>query len=381
MSAPAVRYYGIDVLRGVAALLILFRHVPRPEEVGWLADTVRFVSAVGWIGVDLFFVVSGFLISRILFREIDQTGRINPGRFWFRRGCKIWPSYFVFYSIGMASVVLGDPSAPVHSQGKYWPNLLFIQNYFPDDMRWRHSWSLAVEEQFYIILPLLLMLCLMSRARRLGEASNLFLPGLLTLCFLAPVARAVVISSGGDWEAIYYPTHLRIDALAWGVLLGYFVHYRTAWCVAQLAKLKGAAGFSVVPLVAVVYLNPIETSSMFWAAGFTLLSICFFGMVAVAALPHDRSEGPQWTWFHRLTRVFAWVGVYSYTIYLAHAIVFKLPNMSEFRGWFYRMADIGTWSDFLLFIGLSILLGWLGAKLLEQPILRWRDRTYPVLKP
>lgn len=376
-----MRYYWIDVLRGVAALLILFRHAPRPEEAGWLADSARIVSAVGWIGVDLFFVVSGFLISRILFREIDQTGGINLTRFWFRRGCKIWPSYFVFYGIGMASVVLGDPGVPVYSLGKYWPNLLFIQNYFPDGMRWRHSWSLAVEEQFYITLPLLLVVCLMLRARRLGAPGDFILPGLLMLCFLAPVARAAVVSGGGDWEAIYYPTHLRIDALAWGVLLGYLVHYRTAWLVAQLARIERAASLSVGPLVVAVYLNSLESSPMFWAAGFTLLSICFFWMVAVAALPSVGAARSQWTWFYGLTRVFAWVGLYSYTIYLAHAIVFKLPHMGEFRGWFYRMADIGLWSDFVLFIGLSILLGWLGAKLLEQPILRWRDRTYPVLKP
>jgi len=382
MSAKPSRYFGIDVLRGGAALLILFRHMPLPEEIGALADAARFLSAVGWVGVDLFFVISGFLISQILFREINQSGRINLPRFWFRRGCKIWPSYFVFYGIGMASVAVVDPNITALDLGKYWPNLLFIQNYFPDTMRWRHSWSLAVEEQFYIALPILLTGWLILRAKGRSTTGDCFVPGLLMLCAIVLCGRSAVALGGADWEKIYYPTHLRIDALAWGVLLGYLTQYRAAWLGTQLPKLKYAVIISVVPFVLALYQNSIETSpAIFWSVGFSVLSIWFLWAVALAVVPPDAVASSGRPWYHWLIRPLAWLGIYSYTIYLAHAIVFKLPGMTEFRGWFYRMVNIGSWSDSVLFIGLSIILGWLGARLLEQPILRWRDINYPASKP
>ncbi|MDB4912953.1 MAG: acyltransferase family protein [Gemmatimonadetes bacterium] len=90
------RMFSMDIVRGVAVALVLLNHMPMGTlpPATWFESFVRTLQDAGWVGVDLFFVLSGYLISRILFQEIDRTGTIALGRFWLRRGFKIWPSYF-----------------------------------------------------------------------------------------------------------------------------------------------------------------------------------------------------------------------------------------------------------------------------------------------
>src|SRR5687768_5463790 len=96
VRAEASRIAQLDVLRGVAVMLVLFRHNPVPSVVhawDWLP---QIVSASGWIGVDLFFVLGGYLVGGLLLRELRSNGRIRAGRFIARRFLKVWPSYYAF---------------------------------------------------------------------------------------------------------------------------------------------------------------------------------------------------------------------------------------------------------------------------------------------
>src|ERR1043166_5890812 len=96
-SVEQKRIHSLDFLRGLAVLLVLFRHLPNDNTSGVL----HFIQAIGWTGVDLFFVLSGFLISGLLFTEFNRTGKLDVKRFWLRRGMKIWPSYFLTYGLAM----------------------------------------------------------------------------------------------------------------------------------------------------------------------------------------------------------------------------------------------------------------------------------------
>ncbi len=142
----------LDILRCVAVLLVLGHH-------GFMEGLWR---EVGWTGVDLFFVLSGFLISGLLFNEYKKTGGINLRRFFIRRGFKIYPA---FWAMLLGSVLIAF-AYHKHFYGAYWLHeVLFIQNYLPGI--WRHTWSLAVEEHFYIVLPLLLLaMCRLSKNRK-----------------------------------------------------------------------------------------------------------------------------------------------------------------------------------------------------------------------
>jgi len=135
----------LDFLRGIAILLVLLRH-------GNLFDST---TNIGWIGVDLFFVLSGFLVSKLLFKEYSRFGNIEPKRFLIRRGFKIYPIYFLFY---IPYLILRYPDI------KTMPllgDLLFIQNYvYGWGYAFGPSWSLAIEEHFYFGFALLFFIFL-----------------------------------------------------------------------------------------------------------------------------------------------------------------------------------------------------------------------------
>src|ERR1019366_6522082 len=128
----------LDLLRGMAVLLVIAHHYPYYD----------YLYRVGWAGVDLFFVLSGFLISGLLFTDWKRTGRLSIGRFFLRRGLKIYPGFYVFLLITALSLRLHG--------GRFWNEVLFLQDYLPNF--WAHTWSLAVEEHFYLLLPFVLLI-------------------------------------------------------------------------------------------------------------------------------------------------------------------------------------------------------------------------------
>src|SRR5215212_8965764 len=157
----------MDMLRGVAILLVLGRHyVVAPENLGLVQPFAATWTTIGWSGVDLFFVVSGFLVSGLIFAEYRQRQRVDIRRFVIRRGFKIWPPYLAY--VGVLALWLawqlraGGLSAV---WAELWPNVFHVQNYFHTPRL--HTWSLAVEEHFYLTAALVFFLVL---GRRDGAA-------------------------------------------------------------------------------------------------------------------------------------------------------------------------------------------------------------------
>jgi peptidoglycan/LPS O-acetylase OafA/YrhL len=189
------------MLRGLAVLLVIVDHSP----------CGRFCLA-GWIGVDLFFVLSGFLISGLLFKEFQLNDSISTWRFLLRRGMKIYPGFYAF-------LALTTLMHPAFVGPRLLNEAVFIQNYMPH--YWGHTWSLAVEEHFYIALPILL--CLLDKKR---------LEWIPKIAFCAMIACAVMrircSLEGASTDQIMYPTHLRFDALLFGVCLSYYYVYSAA---------------------------------------------------------------------------------------------------------------------------------------------------------
>src|ERR1035437_9769085 len=127
----------LDVLRCIAVLLVILRHGYIPTRLG----------NAGWAGVDLCFVLSGFLISGLLFIEYKKRNSISFKRFFIRRGLKLYPAFYVFLFVTFLDRLI------LHRVGSLRPflsEMLYVQNYGPSI--WVHTWSLAVEEHFYILL-------------------------------------------------------------------------------------------------------------------------------------------------------------------------------------------------------------------------------------
>ena len=131
------------MLRAIAVLLVIGSHLT------WNAIWAR----IGWTGVDLFFCLSGFLVSGLLFRDYKASGQIHWRRFIIRRGFKIYPAY---YTLLFASVIYFQIAGTPIRWKELWPDLFFVQDYTGGT--WGHLWSLGIEEKFYLLLPLCLWL-------------------------------------------------------------------------------------------------------------------------------------------------------------------------------------------------------------------------------
>lgn len=350
------RILQLDVLRGIAILLVLGRHPAMPPETaGRLEGFARAWEKIGWMGVDLFFVLSGFLIGGLLFTELKEHGTLHVGRFLIRRIFKIWPGYFVlllFLTTGL-TIERWDLGKSLL------PNWFHLQNYLGTPRL--HTWSLAVEEHFYIVLPFLLLA--LRKRLHLLPAIALFVTG---FCLVARMATASLGTPGFD--AVVYPTHLRMDSLFFGVLLAYLTHYQPEALQPCIARRRLLFLAGVLLLVPTLWLG-IE-SPFIQVFGLTF-NYFGFGAILLAVL-HTPMD-------NLLTRGLAFIGFYSYSIYLWHIDMARVPakavSMYVFSTPHKLVWLTATVYYVLLAIGMGIFMG----RLIEFPALRLRDRLFPSL--
>ena len=274
------RLIQLDILRGIAILLVLGRHpVLAPEQSGSLHAVATAWHRFGWTGVDLFFVLSGFLVGGLIFQELRARGVLDVGRFLIRRGFKIWPSYYLFLAVFAALRLLTDGRGA--DSWDLLPNLLNIQNYFGSPRV--HTWSLAVEEHFYLVLPLVLVALIGRRSDARGKSPPFPRSRSCRSAWWSPARRIrwqVAMGPGYSHDQLLFPTHLRIDALFFGVLIAYVYHFHES-VIGRLAghrSLLAATGLALVAPMAVV---PVENSVFVGSLGFAMLYVGY-GCLLVA---------------------------------------------------------------------------------------------------
>ena len=189
----------------------------------------------------------------------------------------------------------------------------------------------------------------------------------LVVCLAVLLQRVLLfLITDMKWPNFYYPSHLRIDSLCFGVLLSYVYHYQRELFV-RIGR-WWPAFIAALPLIVLAYVFPLERSAISYTLGFTVFYLMFGGLVVTARIhPNFGRSGPQ--------RMLAWMGIYSYTIYLAHSVVYELPGIFTLRSMV--VSRIGTIGDQLLFLGLSIGLGVVISHLVERPFLKLREKWLP----
>ena len=346
----AGRVQQLDVLRGVAVLLVLVHHSPGGEGA---------LLKAGWTGVDLFFVLSGFLVSGLLFKEHLRSGRIRPGRFYLRRGLKIYPNFYTMLAV--TSAALAWAHVPVEPRNVL-HEVVFVQNYLPAAWWGReHAWSLAIEEHFYFLLPPVLILLLRWGAfRRAPVRWAAVLAAALGTAALA--VRWAMVRSGAGAVDVMFLTHTRLDSLAFGVLLSVVWHFAPAR-IAIVRRLRWALLPAGLLLTLPCYLLSNEHPFIL-TLGLTL-NYLGYGMVLAAVLTLPRVLPKP------LEPALAYVGFYSYSIYLWH-----LPFLAVVRSAFGASA-----AGAAVFYAGSIVAGVVMARLVEIPALRVRERWIPAQAP
>jgi peptidoglycan/LPS O-acetylase OafA/YrhL len=358
----AKRDAGLDAVRGLAVLMVLGAHfdlgaAPLAAPT-WLERGLRQWQAAGWSGVDLFFVLSGFLISGLLFREYSARGQVRVGRFLIRRGLKIYPSFYVmvFFTV-LIMLASGNPVKPAELMAE----LLFVQNYGPT--LYNYTWSLAVEEHFYLLLVGLIA----WRATRGGQLGQVRLLVLLVL----PATLLARLASAWGWPDSYEShvnyTHLRLDGLAFGVALGYLAVFHAQSLQDWVRRWRwGLLGSSTL-LSAALFGLP-HTSPWVYTAGLTAL---YLGAGSLLLLARYAPFGaPR----RALIAPLAWVGANSYAIYLWHVPV---------RKWGGGLLALATGQGsptvlgLALYVAAAVAVGALMTSAIERPALAWRDRRFP----
>ncbi len=363
-----MRNRGVDILRAVAVLLVLGRHGGGP----------RVWNNVGWIGVDLFFVLSGFLISGLLYSEYKKTGGINWKRFFIRRGFKIYPAFYAMIFITPLWSIVS------HHQIRWramLPEVLFYQSYQPNRV-WAHTWSLAVEEHFYILLPALLLTMLYFQKKN-GRDPFRLVPlvcaGFGALCLLGRAYLAYTSPRVGDWwQYIQFPTHLRIDSLLFGVFLGYLYHFHGE----RLKNFRAGRwpGLFLIAcsslLISTCFVFSLDSPFML-SFGLTALYLGFGGILILVVCGGSEAgtEGKvsQKSW---LGSALAYIGMYSYSIYLWHPMVSQHVRDLEMRIW----PGIPNFAVFWSYALSSLVVGILLSRLIEYPALHLRDRLFPSIQ-
>lgn len=352
VNAPhqGARSIELDFVRGIAIILVMGLHFVTVPTQNPLFRLFQYPGKTfGGTGVDIFFVLSGFLVGGLLMKEYKRTGELDVRRFIFRRGLKIWPAYYVF--------ILIEVVTHAHPLRTFlWQNLLHVQNYAGSSIR--HSWSLAVEEHFYLALALG-MGWMAKRRWDSGRMLRLFLV-VIGLIFVSRFTSYFLFGSHAALEE----THNRLDSLLCGVILALIFNFFPA---SFAALSRWPLLLAAVVAVVVLLLCTIHSVALYDTVG---LSILYVGSAALLLLVYSHSGRIRGSLMYR---VVAAIGVYSYGIYLYHSSV-RYPSLALAR----HLPSVLQWPGVMILqYSSAILLGAVMTRLVEWPVLRYRDRLLP----
>lgn len=383
LPAPGSGVPALNGIRGVAVALVVVGHGGIPGVDG------------GFIGVDLFFVLSGFLITSLLLDELGRTGRIDLRGFWIRRARRLLPALLL---MGLAVVAVRTLFSPDSVETlrtdavaaflwtANWAFIAHKADYFsqgaaPSPLQ--HTWSLGVEEQYYLVWPVLLVLtalALAGLARWRGATATLGRVRIVVavvagLGVLASATEAVLMASDARLNRVYFGTDTRAQALLVGaaaaaLLVRDWPAVLAGWSLIRSRWVKWVA--RILPVLGVVVLAEVVHRATGSATEFRhgLLIVVAVAAAAVIVPTALDQDGPVARVLE--VRPLVWLGVISYGVYLWHWPVFLVLN-GERTGW----------AGYPLFaarcaatLGAAALSWWL----IEQPVRRWRPVHVPVLR-
>ena len=361
----AERLPALDGVRGLAILLVLLLHFASVALPSATSPVIGVYKTWGWLGVDLFFVLSGFLITGIL---LDAKGSPRFFRtFYARRVVRILPAYYVLLLVmllllpALAPGLLGMMQPGIYGPDwTYWTHTsnLYFALHATSDGPLGHTWSLAIEEQFYLVWPALAFL--LSRG------------GLLRLCvglvLVAPLARAALLLAGCSPLSIYFFTLTRLDGLVIGAIVASLFRIESAWQrLSGIAPWLGAASMLLLGCcIALKKLWGAPGAVVLEATKFTWISLACAALVVLAiTTPKTRLLGVALR-----SGVATFLGRYSYGLYLFH-----LPVIAVIGTRFHPLHRVfGDWLAFAVYLVLTLGLSQLSWHLMEKHFLKLKRR-------
>lgn len=345
---------GLDGIRAIAVIMVLAYHL----------KLALFKS--GFLGVTVFFVLSGYLITGILISEVEEEGTIDLKNFWLRRIRRLVPAVMsmavviIFVSAVVNRVIFTkgckDFLASVLGFNNWW-QIFNKVSYFEAagvTSPFTHCWSLAIETQFYLIYPLILLgIYKLAKSRGEGRAKRglLFAGVTLLLALISVILMIVLFDPQQDASRVYYGTDTRAFSLLFGALLAILWEYRMVprRLSASVNMVLGSVSFAVLLVMTIA----INGSSNFWYRGGQ-----FFGTILTVLMVYAVSGRKTWLSRFLSNPVLKWIGDRSYSIYLWHYPIILLISKGIKASWWITLIEIV----------LSVVLAELFYRFIETPI-------------
>lgn len=345
---------GLDGIRAIAVIMVLAYHL----------KLALFKS--GFLGVTVFFVLSGYLITGILISEVEEEGTIDLMNFWLRRIRRLVPAVMsmavviIFVSAVVNRIIFTkgckDFLASVLGFNNWW-QIFNKVSYFEAagvPSPFTHCWSLAIETQFYLIYPLILLgIYKLVKSRGEGRAKRglLFAGVTLLLALISVILMIVLFDPQQDASRVYYGTDTRAFSLLFGALLAILWEYRMVprRLSASVNMVLGSVSFAVLLVMTIA----INGSSNFWYRGGQ-----FFGTILTVLMVYAVSGRKTWLSRFLSNPVLKWIGDRSYSIYLWHYPIILLISKGIKASWWITLIEIV----------LSVVLAELSYRFIETPI-------------
>lgn len=345
---------GLDGIRAIAVIMVLAYHL----------KLALFKS--GFLGVTVFFVLSGYLITGILISEVEEEGTIDLKNFWLRRIRRLVPAVMsmavviIFVSTVVNRVIFTkgckDFLASVLGFNNWW-QIFNKVSYFEAagvPSPFTHCWSLAIETQFYLIYPLILLgIYKLAKSRGEGRAKRglLFAGVTLLLALISVILMIVLFDPQQDASRVYYGTDTRAFSLLFGALLAILWEYRMVprRLSASVNMVLGSVSFAVLLVMTIA----INGSSNFWYRGGQ-----FVGTILTVLMVYAVSGRKTWLSRFLSNPVLKWIGDRSYSIYLWHYPIILLISKGIKASWWITLIELV----------LSVVLAELSYRFIETPI-------------
>lgn len=361
------RLHGLDHLRAIAIILVMIFHYGRGVPL-WLEP----VKQIGWTGVDLFFVLSGYLIGYQLLSEYKRTNGIRFMRFYLKRFFRIIPA---FVAVLMLYFFMGEMREG-HGLPPLWRFLTFTQNFGLDvqtQNSFSHAWSLCIEEQFYLLLPLTILLIFISRSQKVSPYLML---GLILFGFIFRISSwneyvQPFIDEGnqrqmyyGFVEKVYYPSYNRMDGLVIGVGIAAIFNFKPKIknYLTQHGNFILLMGIGLFIFAYKICENLISYNAMVF--GLPLISLAY-GLIVIAAI------SPSCILYKFKTKFTFIIATLSYAIYLTHKQLYHLIKIwIDGTG----IENIEIWTFWICIIA-AILGGLVLHLIIEKPFMKIRKKV------